>query len=416
MFKKFTIKNFDLYFVIITLLIAFLLGYWVGQGGPEEIASPPLPQVQDIKEPKPEYGEVLDKDSIKEYLLKDVEFNLFWDVWNLLQRRYVDRPIQETTLFYGALNGMVNALNLPYTVFLDPNTYKEFSSDLEGNFEGIGAEIGLKKGILVIIAPLPKSPAENTGLRPGDIVLEIDHKDTTGIALDQAVKWIRGKKGTSVLLKIFRKEWDAPKEITIIRDTINVESVAAEIRDNLMIIKVSHFNADTMTLFNQAAEEALSKKVKGVIVDLRGNPGGYLDGAIEMGSFWVRDDVIVIEKFSDGRERKYRSKGPAKLEKMKTVILVNEGSASASEIVAGALKDYKKASIVGKKTFGKGSVQVLEELKDGSALKITVAKWLTPSRKDITEQGIEPDILVDKTEKDYEEEKDPQLDKAMSLF
>lgn len=351
-------------------------------------------------------------------LTQEVDFNLFWDVWDTLARDYVDKDeINEKELFYGAIRGMVAALNDPYTVYMNPKVAQEFEDDLAGTFEGIGAEIGIRDNILTIIAPLDDMPAQKAGLKAGDKVYAINSESTAGITIDEAVRKIRGQKGTEVVLTISQNGLDEVRDVKIIRDTIIVKSIKTELRDNnIFVIKITNFNDDTLDLFNSAVREALAKDPDGIILDLRNNPGGYLDTAIEISSEWVEDGIVVSEQFSEDKKVEYLSRGRARLKDYKTVILVNQGSASASEIVSGALRDNGKAVIVGKKTFGKGSVQSLKEFSDGSSVKVTVAKWLTPNGNCINDEGIEPDYEVDLTIEDYKEDKDPQMDKAVEIL
>ena len=361
---------------------------------------------------------------------QDVNFNLFWEVWDTLEKEYVDKnKLNDKEMFYGALKGLVASLDDPYTVFMDPKLSREFADDLAGTFEGIGAEIGIRKEVLTIIAPLEGMPAAKAGLSAGDKVYAINGEATTGMTVDEAVSKIRGPKGTDVTLTIFKEGNDAAKDIVITRGIIIVKSVKTETvssagaggsqekKDNdIFVLKISNFNNDTLELFNKAVQEILTKNPKGIILDLRNNPGGYLDTAIELASEWVDDGIIVTEKFSEEKKNEYFSRGRARLKDYPTVVLVNRGSASASEILSGALRDYKKATIVGEQTFGKGSVQTLREFGDGSSIKITVAKWLTPNGDSINDAGIKPDIEIKMTDKDYEENKDPQMDKAIEIL
>jgi carboxyl-terminal processing protease len=351
-------------------------------------------------------------------LSQDVNFDQFWEVWDTIYSTYVDRDqLNEKELFYGALRGMVGAVGDPYTVFMNPIIAKEFNDDLKGTFEGIGAEIGIKNDILTIIAPLPDMPAEKAGLMAGDKVLAINDESTAGINVDEAVNKIRGPKGTEVTLTIKREGEDDILTITIVRGQIFVKSINTEIRDNgIMTIKITNFNNDTEQLFNEAVREALNNNVSGIILDLRNNPGGYLDTAIEMSSEWIEDKIVVVEKYSEERKIEHLARGRARLADFKTVVLVNQGSASASEIVSGALQDYNKATIFGKKTFGKGSVQTLNKFADGSSIKITVAKWLTPLGRSINDDGIMPDYEIEYTREDYDNFRDPQLDAAVDFF
>jgi len=365
-------------------------------------------------------GKVLGKYSQakKGILTQDIEFNLFWDLWDTLEKDYVDRgEINEKELFYGALKGMTEALGDPYTVFMDPQVAQEFEDDLAGTFEGIGAEIGIRDEVLTIIAPLDDMPAQQAGLLAGDMVYAINDESTAGISIDEAVRKIRGPKGTQVTLTIFRDGFEEVEDITITRGVIIVKSIKTTLRDdNIYVIKISNFNDDTLELFNEVVRDILVKDPEGIILDLRNNPGGYLDTAIEVASEWIEDGPVVIEKFSEDKKDEYLSRGRARLKDYPTVVLVNEGSASASEIVSGALKDYQKATIVGKQTFGKGSVQSLREFSDGSSVKVTVAKWLTPNGECINDEGISPDIEVERTREDYLDGIDPQLDKAVELL
>lgn len=351
-------------------------------------------------------------------LTQDVDFNLFWNAWDLLKEKYVDKDkLDDKKMFYGALKGLVESSGDPYTVFMEPKLAKEFSNDLAGTFEGIGAEIGKKNDIITIVAPLADMPAEKAGLRAGDKIYAINGKPTAGLAVDEAVSLIRGPKGTEVTLAIFRDGFEKTKDFKIIRQIILVKSVKIKLRDDkIFVITMTNFNDDTSDLFKQAVQSAVEKNPKGIILDLRNNPGGYLETAIDVASEWIDNGVVVTEQFNPEKKNEYLNRGRARLKDFKTAVLVNEGSASASEIVAGALKDYGKARLVGKKTFGKGSVQTLEELKDGSSIKITVAKWLTPKGYNINEEGIAPDIEVDLTAEDYNNNKDPQMDKAVEIL
>ena len=362
-----------------------------------------------------------------------VDFDLFWEVWDLIQKKYIGSPVDETKLFYGALSGMIKSLEDPYSVYLEPEIAKKFTQELAGSFEGIGAEIGIKTGRLTIIAPLADSPAEKAGLKAGDKVYLINDYDTTDIALDYAISLIRGHKGTEVVLTVLRDGLKEPKEITIVRDVIEIKSVnwemvdknvkcqMSDVRCRIAYLKISHFNEDTEKDFKKAVLEILKKNPKGIILDLRNNPGGFLEAAIKVASYWLEDKTVVIEqRKTDGNSlssrKDYQSQGQALLKDLPTVILINQGSASGSEIVAGALQDHKKAILIGKKTFGKGSVQELEILKDDSAVKITVAHWLTPKGRSIEENGISPDIEVELTEEDYKADKDPQMENAIDLL
>jgi carboxyl-terminal processing protease len=351
---------------------------------------------------------------------KSDEFNsdLYWELWNKLKNEHVDRnKIDEKALFYGSLKGMAASLDDPYTTFLDPVEFKDFLDDLSGSFEGIGAEIGIRDDMVTVIAPLKGMPAEQAGLRSGDKIYAIDGQSTIGMTINEAVHKIRGPKDTEVILTIIREDEIKPFDITITRGTIIIESVAwQELENNLFLIEIFNFHEDTLSLFNQAVSEALNKEAKGIILDLRNNPGGYLNTAVEVASEWIAEGPVLIEQMSEGKRKEYFAQGIARFKNIPTVVLVNNGSASGSEIVAGALRDYKQATILGEQTFGKGSVQSLRELQDGSSLKITIAKWLTPEGDFIDEKGIEPDIIIEMTRDDFINDLDPQMDKAIEIL
>lgn len=351
-------------------------------------------------------------------LSQDVDFSLFWQVWDLLEKDYVNKDkLNEKEMFYGAISGLVASLHDPYTIFMSPKETIDFENDLAGTFEGIGAEIGIKNEILTVIAPLAGMPAEKAGLLAGDKIYAINGEPTSGMTIDQAVSKIRGPKDTEVTLTISRDGMEKAKDVKIVRGLIVVKSVKTNSReDGILVIAISNFNNDTEGLFNQAVRQAIEGGSRGIVLDLRNNPGGYLDTAIEVASEWIEDGVIVTEKFNQEKKNEYLARGKARLKDYPTVVLVNQGSASASEIVAGALQDTNRAKIVGKQTFGKGSVQLLEDLKDGSAIKITVAQWLTPKGSNINEQGIVPDFEVDLTNDDYDKGLDPQMDQAIKLL
>lgn len=344
----------------------------------------------------------------------DVDFNQFWQVWSILKDRFYKQPLADKDLYYGAVKGLVAGANDPYTLFMDPKEAKQFADDLDGAFEGIGAQIGEKDGQLVVIAPLPHTPAERAGIKSGDQILAIDKVVTLGMAVDQAVDKIRGKEGTTVTLTT-RRGKGTPTDIAILREKITVDSVTWKIEDGIATIDVSIFGPETPTLFTKAVNEALDKGVKGVILDLRGNPGGLLTAGIDVASAWVGYQPVVREK-GPGVDESYRGVTAPRLNGLPTVVLVDGGSASASEIVAGALQDYGLATLVGTKTFGKGSVQDLIDLSDGAAVKVTIAAWHTPKDRSIQGTGITPDTVVDFTDKDLHDKRDVQKTKAVEIL
>jgi carboxyl-terminal processing protease len=350
------------------------------------------------------------------------DYNLLWDALELLNEKFVDKDeLDQRKLLYGAISGLMSATGDPYTVFFDPLQSKEFRDELKGSFEGIGAEIGMREGQIVVIAPLEGTPAAKAGILPGDMILSINGESTVNMTVDQAVSKIRGKAGTEVRLDVLHKDLKQPTEIAIIRGLIEVKSVKLEVREvdgkKYAVIKLVRFGDDTRGLFNHVADIILSSNFNGIVLDLRNNPGGYLDASVNIAGNWVENgQVVVKEVFYQGNIKEYKAEGINRFRGIRTVVLVNGGSASASEILAGALKDHNLATIVGEKTFGKGSVQELSEFSDRSTIKITVAKWLTPGGKVIEGNGLEPDIAVERTQEDVLENRDPQLDKALELL
>jgi len=350
----------------------------------------------------------------------DIDLSLFWETWSKLQEKFVSpEKLDIQKMIYGAISGMVKSLEDPYTVFLNPDDAKKFLEDVSGQFEGVGMEIGVRKGQLQVIAPLEGTPAQKAGLRSGDKIIKINDTPTADLTVDEAVNLIRGPKGTEVTLTIFREEWEKTEEIKIVRDVIEVPSLKWELKDdNIAYIQLYQFSERAGFDFRVAAVEILNSKAQKIILDLRNNPGGYLEVAQDIsGWFLERGQTVAIEDFGQGTEQKiYKAKGNARFSHYPIVILINQGSASGSEILASALRDNRGIKLIGEESFGKGSVQELEKLREGASLKITVARWLTPSGELITDIGLEPDIKVEMTEEDYEQNRDPQLQKAIEVI
>lgn len=348
---------------------------------------------------------------------KNMDLSEFWEVWNLIDQNYLIKPLDKQKMVYGAISGMVNSLGDPYSTFLTPEENMSLSEDLKGVFGGIGAEVGYRDSAITIVAPLKGSPAEKAGLAAGDKIAEVDGKSTKDLSVDDVVNMIRGKEGTKVKLVIVRGDKVLPFEIT--RDTIVDKTVKWEMKEGgTAYIEISQFKEDTAKELDGQIGDILAQDPKGIVLDLRNNPGGYLNVVVDVASRFVDEGkVIVTEDSGNGQKAKaYKATGNKRFNNLPIAVLVNEGSASASEILAGALKDHKLATLVGKTTFGKGLVQGIDDLEDGSALKLTVAKWLTPNGDSINKNGIKPDIEVDYTEEDYKAGKDPQLDKAISVL
>lgn len=349
----------------------------------------------------------------------NADSSVFWDAVDLVKSKYVDASeLKDQNLLYGAIQGMIGALGDPYSSFFNPSDAKKFEEDLQGSFGGIGAEIGVKNDQLIIISPLKGNPAEAAGLKAGDAIMKIEDTPTTGFTAEEAVKLIRGAPDTAVRLSIMRSEWKTPKEFDITRKVVVLPTLDWEMKPGgILYIHLYSFNGNAGSLFYNAVLGGLMKRPKGVVLDLRNDPGGLLDVATQLaGWFLKRGDVVVREKFHSGEEQMFSAQGTGALANLPVVVLVNGGSASASEILAGALRDDRGAKLVGEKTFGKGSVQEMETLKDGSTLKVTIAAWLTPKGDEINKIGLTPDVEVKITDDDAAKGKDPQLEKALELL
>jgi carboxyl-terminal processing protease len=346
---------------------------------------------------------------------QDADFTILDDVWGVLQKRYVNQPIDAKNAVYGAISGLLASLEDPYTVFFTPEESRAFQDEIQGTFEGIGAEIGMKETQLVIIAPLPESPASKAGLFAGDAILSIDGIETTMLTLDAAVEKIRGPKGSTVTLVIQRSDEKETRTFAVTREKITVESVRVAQRDSTAEITLSYFGPNTAKDFQNVVNEILLRGDRGVLLDLRSNPGGYLDAAVDIASHFLKNaDVVVLEETSDGKRTTTTANADGALAGIPLVVLIDGGSASGSEIVAGALHDHGVATLIGEKTFGKGTVQEVEDFQDGSSLKITIARWLTPKGVSIQDNGIEPDEVVRRSQESGDD--DPQLQRARDVL
>ena len=397
-----------LYLAIFVIVVAAAFGTGFVYGSIEKL-------------PHPIQG-IINKDFNKP---KEFDFSLFWETWDKLHEKYVDQAkIKEDKLLYGAISGMVKGAGDPYTIFFPPVETKSFKQDVGGSFGGIGAEIGKRNGFLVVIAPLEDTPAQRAGLLAGDKILKINNELTDDITVEEAVTKIRGEIGTKVTLSILRgNNGSKAKDIVIERAVIKIPITKLEaLKDNnIAHLSFYSFTSTAPFEFQEAAVKILATTgYKGIILDLRNNPGGFLEVAIDIAGWFLNSgDLVVSEQFGKAEQNKtteFRSSNLGALKNYPLVILVNQGTASAAEILAGALRDNRDIKLVGEKTFGKGSVQELINLKNGSSLKVTVAKWLTPKGVSISEQGLEPDFKVSITEKDTEGKKDPQLDKAVEVL
>lgn len=385
--------------VIVVAGGAFYTGYQRGIENPKEIIVKGITNVGDDK--------------------ATADFGIFWQALDKIKSEHFNgEEVKDKDFVYGAISGAVSALKDPNTVFFPPADAEKFEEDVSGSFGGIGAEIGIRNDQLVIVAPLKESPAERAGLKSGDKILLIDENQTAGLSVNDAVKLIRGEIGTKVKLTILRDDWEDPKDFTIVREIITVPTLDWNFKDGkILYIQLYSFNENAPRLFYKAAAEALVNNAQGLVLDLRNNPGGYLEVAVNLaGWFLDRGSLVVTERFKSGKEISFRTNGNGALKRIPSVILINQGSASASEILAGALRDIRDMKLIGEKSFGKGSVQELQKLKDGSSLKITVAKWVLPSGQIIDKLGLTPDIEVKFTEEDKNKGGDPQLEKALELL
>lgn len=391
-------KNLNVLFLIFAFLIIFGIGFFVGKGQVVCRVCPP----------------------------EQVDFSLFWETWNKLSQQYVDSSKVDTQkMIYGAISGMVSSVGDPYTTFFPPPAAKQFLDDVTGKFEGIGVEVGIKNGQLQVVSPLEGTPGQKAGLRAGDVIVKIGDKLTSDMTVEDAVNQIKGPKGTEVKLTIARAGWDSPKEFSIKRDLINVPSLKWDLisknnssEKNVAYIRIFQFSENAGTDFANAANEILKSPAKEIVLDLRDNPGGYLEVAQDIaGWFLERGQIVTSEDFNGKRTNVVsKTEGNSKLLKYPLVVLINQGSASASEILSAALRDNRGAKLVGVTSFGKGSVQELENLSGKSSIKITVAHWLTPKGNQINGVGLTPDVKSEMTEDDYKNGKDPQLEKALEIL
>lgn len=344
---------------------------------------------------------------------ESVNFSLFWDTYNKIQSDSLNKLDQQKAL-EGSLKGLVSSLDDPFSVYLTKDESTQFYDDLNNKFEGIGAELTMKDGVLSVISPLKDSPAQKSGLKPRDQILSIDGKDVKLIDLTSAVGMIRGKQGTTVSLVVLTPGDKESRNIKITRQSIQAESVTKETVDNnIALIRINQFSEDTSKLTKRIANDLSAHKPNGIILDLRNNPGGLLDSSVDVASLFLDKGTVLIEQDKNGKKKEKPTSQDAILKDIPMVVLINDGSASASEIVAGAIKDRERGKILGQKSYGKGTVQDLIELKDGSTLRLTIAQWLTPNGTTINHEGIKPDI---EGEDDLKTDNDELVDKAVSVL
>jgi carboxyl-terminal processing protease len=387
---------------------AFFSGLHLGSGGPQNgnLEAGVLSALFAAPSTLPEEG---------------VDLGPFWRVWNLLEEKYVDTgevALSPEERIQGAISGLVDSYGDPYTVFMPPEESAAFEESISGNFSGVGMEVGVRDGVITVIAPLPDTPAERAGILPMDVLVAINGTSTERMNVDEAVKLIRGEAGTTVTLTIFREGENEFRDVSVTREVITIPTSKTEVRGDVFVISLYNFNALAESQMQDALREFVASGKRKLVLDLRGNPGGYLQSATAIASYFLpTGKVIVREQFGDGKEEVlYRSQGRVLHSFAPTdmVVLIDEGSASASEILAGALEEHEVATLIGQPTFGKGSVQELISLPDGSSVKITIARWFTPNGRSISDGGLSPSVLIDRTPEDRLENKDPQLDAALA--
>lgn len=352
---------------------------------------------------------------------EEVDLSLMWGVWRLLIARYI-HPEDLTTqkMVEGAVRGMVSAVGDPYTLYMTPKENTEFRDSLNGHLQGIGAELSIKNNSIIVVGTIKGSPAEKAGLLPQDIILTVDGKEISSLSLNEVVSLIRGNKGTSVTLTVLRGKETTVRTFTMVRDDIQVPSAAYELKTvekkKVGVLTINEFGGDTIREVTGFVDQIKKDQPQGLIIDLRGNGGGYLDGAIQLTSMFLKQGLVVTVAGRDTDTQAYNVTGNPLLPDIPVVVLINQGTASASEIFAGALKDHGRATIVGMQSFGKGTVQEVIDLPGGSSLRVTIARWLTPNGIDLGKVGVTPDVTVDLTQEDVTAERDPQMEKAIQTL
>ncbi|MDD5098734.1 MAG: S41 family peptidase [Candidatus Colwellbacteria bacterium] len=347
------------------------------------------------------------------------DFSIFWQAWDKIKREYLrSGGVSEKDMVYAAIKGLAENIGDPYTTFFSPEDAKKFSEDVDGRFGGIGAELGQSDGQVIVVAPLENTPAARAGIQAKDIIVKAGDTDMYGKSVEEAVKIIRGEPGTEIKLVIVREGADGPIEITLKREIIEVPNIKWSIKEgDILYLKLQSFSQTAPDSFYKAVFDASKENPRGMILDLRNDPGGYLETAVNIAGWFIdRGEVAVIERYSSGEETVYRSYGNEVLKDFPVVVLVNGGTASASEILAGAMRDHNGTKLIGSKTFGKGTVQTLEDLKDGSMLKITVANWVTPKGTILEGEGLDVDVEVKNTAEDIKAGKDIELEKAIETL
>ena len=409
--KSYLFSAAKLMVMVILAGIVVLGAFWAGMEFQRRRA--PMTQTERIFTPTPPHPAQLTTE-------EDIDkFKVFWEAWSIVQEEfYGDIPTEDERV-YGAIRGMVNTFGDQNTAFIDPNRASLLKEDASGSFEGIGAAVQLDElGRLIIAEPFAGRPAAEAGLLRGDVVLEVDGNPLRGLSLYESVLLIRGPAGTSVALKVLRKGEPEPLEIEVVRAKIEIEVVEAKLLEgNIGYVKLSEFSSGASSKLNKAIASLRQQGAEKLVLDLRDDPGGYLSESVAVTSLFLKEGVVVREKRKGNQEEQvYEASGPHIAADLPLVVLINRGSASASEIVAGALKDHQRATLIGEQSFGKGTVQLPHTLSDGSELRVTIAKWYTPNGNLIHKEGIVPDIVVERTQEDFLEGRDPQLDRALEYL
>lgn len=345
-------------------------------------------------------------------------FKPFWEAWNIVHEQYVDQPVDDVTLMQGAIRGMIESLGDEHSSYMDPKTFEDANAGLAGEYEGIGAWVDTTADYLTIISPISGSPADRVGLQSGDKVVAIDGNDMTGIDAELARQRVLGPAGTTVVLTIAREGESEPLDFSITREKIVIKSATGEMLDNnIGYVQITTFGDKTTSELRAALADLMAQNPDGLIIDLRNNGGGYLQTSVEVASEFIGDGVILYEQYGDGQRTSYRAQKNGQATEIPLVVLINEGTASASEIVAGAIQDYGRGKLVGVTSYGKGSVQNWIPLSDDQgAVRITIAKWLTPKERAINGEGLTPDVEIEMTAEDRQADLDPQLDKAVETL
>ncbi len=403
------------------LLVLFVAGVLVaGSFGGGFVAGQLLPVFSSTPTPAPQVTSAPGGNATQASAPEDLQtlFKPFWEAWGIVHESYVDQPLDDTRLMRGAIRGMLDSLGDKHTSYMDPQEYSDATISISGEYEGIGAWVDTGGDYLTIISPMPASPAEKAGLRPGDQIIAIDGEDMTGVPPEVARLKVLGPAGSTLTLTVRRAGVEEALNFVITRARILVPSVEGKMLDNgIAYVQISTFGDNTTPELKRVLTELTAQNPKGMVIDLRNNGGGYLVTAIEVASQFIGKGVIMYELYGDGRRDVYEARPGGLATNIPLAVLVNEGTASASEIVAGAIQDHGRGKLVGVTTYGKGSVQNWIELdNDQGAVTVTIAKWLTSNERHIQGVGLAPDVVVERTEEDYAAERDPQLDAAIQLL